>query len=367
MTRRLARVGSLVAALVGVALPAIAAPRSAAAATATIAVFPVENWSGRAIPGDDVHAFLIDRLASAGVSVVAADDLDAFIARHRVRYAAGIDAATASALKRETGADAIVIASIELFSELVPPKVALIARLVSLDAPPTVVWADDAGLSGDDAPGLLDRGVVASSDALLTRALDRVTSSLVGYLATGQAPAPTSNPMKFRPKIAFNAVRLEAGAEYSMAVLPFFNLSERPNAGEILASLFMRHFSSQQPFRVADTGDVREQLLKARIIMDGGVSLSDAELVGSLLDADFVLAGRVLYYDDFEGPEANPRVEFSTVLIERRSRKVVWSSQSYNAGSDGVRWFGRGRSMTAHAMATQMVRLAAERIAAGRR
>jgi TolB-like protein len=148
-----------------------------------------------------------------------------------------------------------------------------------------------------------------------------------------------------------------------VAVLPFFNRSERRNAGDTLALLFMRHLSAFDAFRVADAGDVREQLLGARIIMEGGVSVADADLVGSVLDADFILAGRVLYYDDQEGADANPRVDFSTVLIERKSRKVVWSSQSYNAGYDGIRFFGRGRSATAHVMATQMVRLASEMIA----
>jgi hypothetical protein len=41
----------------------------------------------------------------------------------------------------------------------------------------------------------------------------------------------------------------------------------------------------------------------------------------------------------------------------------VWSSDSYNDGKDGVRFFERGTSRTAHAMATQMVRLTAEMIA----
>jgi len=56
-------------------------------------------------------------------------------------------------------------------------------------------------------------------------------------------------------------------------------------------------------------------------------------------------------------------VEFSTALLETKSRRVVWSSDSYNEGSDGVRFFERGSSRTAHAMATQMVRLTAEMIA----
>ena len=39
--------------------------------------------------------------------------------RHRVRYAAGIDAATAEALQQETGVDGVVIASVELSSDSV--------------------------------------------------------------------------------------------------------------------------------------------------------------------------------------------------------------------------------------------------------
>jgi hypothetical protein len=56
-------------------------------------------------------------------------------------------------------------------------------------------------------------------------------------------------------------------------------------------------------------------------------------------------------------------VVFSTALVEKKSGKVVWSSQSYNDGRDGVGLFERGMSKTAHAMATQMVRLTTDMIA----
>ena len=60
-------------------------------------------------------------------------------------------------------------------------------------------------------------------------------------------------------------------------------------------------------------------------------------------------------------------MEFSTVLIERKSRRVVWSSESHNEGSDGVRAFERGTSRTAHAMATRMTALISRMIARGDR
>ncbi len=336
---------------------------SASERIATVAVFPVENLSTGTVPAARVRQFLIDRFAAEGASVLGDAALDAFMARHRVRYGAGIDAGTAELLRQETGAESVAIASIELSSEAIPAKVALFVRLVSITAAPVVVWADDAGMAGDDAPGLFDLGLVNDRQAVLTRALDRLGGSLASYLKTGQIRTDLKRAPKFRPKSYHRSLVIEPGRPYSVAVVPFFNLSTRRNAGEILALHFIRHLSGFPQFRVVDTGVTRQQLLDARVIMDGGLSISDADMVASLVEADFVLAGRVLRYEDYDGSAGRTGVEFSTVLIEKASHRVVWSSDSYNEGSDGVGLFERGTSRTAHAMATQMARLTTELIA----
>jgi TolB-like protein len=351
--------------LTSIALPAAAAPvRDGFAA---VAVFPVENLSAGPIPADRIRQYLIENLAAQGVTVLGIPRLEAFMAQHRVRYTAGIDTPTAASLRQEAGVDGVVFASVERSSDAVPPKIALVVRLVSIKAVPVIVWADDAGMAGDDAPGFLELGIVNDYERLLSRALKLLTRSLLDYIQTGETGSRPKRASKFRPKSAYRAVQIESGRPASVAVLPFINLSERRNAGEILALLFMRHLSSFRQLRVVETGVVRQQLLAARIIMDSGPSVRDAETVAALMDADFVLGGRVTRYVDYEGAGGVPRVEFSTVMIERKTRKVVWSSDSYNEGSDGVLFFGRGTSKTAHAMATQMVRLTAEMIADGQR
>ena len=97
--------------------------------------------------------------------------------------------------------------------------------------------------------------------------------------------------------------------------------------------------------------------------------LTARERIALLCDegAPFVEIGLLVAYDDYEGPEGRTHAEFSVVLIERATRRVVWSSHSDNHGSDGVRFFGRGRSTNAQGMATQMVGLATEMIANGRK
>lgn len=330
---------------------------------AAVAVFPIENLTDGAIPAGAVMQVLRERFAAEGVAVLDAQALEAFMARHRVRYAAGIDEATAELLRQETGVDGVVIASVAFTSAMVPPKVALFARLVSIKATPVVVWAEDSGLSGDDAPGWFDLGLVDDHDVLLDRALGRLGDSLVAYLRSGRMETDRTYASKFKPKSAYRGLTLEPGRSYSVAVVPFFNLSGRRNAGEILALHFIRHLSVVPGFRVVDTGVVRQQLLDARIIMDGGLSISDADTVAALTQADVVLTGRVLRYDDYDGPAGRTGVEFSALLIDRKTRRVVWSSDSYNDGRDGVGFFERGASRTAHAMATQMARLTIELMA----
>jgi len=330
---------------------------------ATVAVFPVENLSGGSAPTAEIRQFLIDRLASEGFTVLDDGALEAFLTRHRVRYAAGIDAPTAESLRKEAGVDGVVIASVDLSSDAVPPKLGLFMRLVSVTGAPTVIWAGDAGVAGDDYPGMFCRGVINDYQILQTRTLTRLADSLLAYLKSGESGADAKPASKFRPKASFRSFTLEPDRSYSVVVAPFFNMSERRYGGEILALLYMRHLASVPQFRVIDAGVVRRQLLDDRIIMDGGLSVGDAETVASHIGADLVLAGRVLRYEDYEGAAGRAAVEFSTALIETKSRRVVWSSDSYNEGSDGVRFFERGASRTAHAMATQMVRLTAEMIA----
>lgn len=353
--------GAIVCALVFAAAAALAAGTHEEATT--VAVFPVENLTGGTVPDQAVRRDLIEGLVNAGIRVLAPESLDAFFARHRIRYVAGLDIEAADWLKQETAVEGIVIPSFELSSETVPPKVALVVRFVSLDTPPAVRWAGDEGLAGDDSPGWLELGLVNDYQELLTRATDRLTGALVAYLRTGTGGTHSRPASKFKPKSAYRGLTLEPGRPYSIAVMPFFNSSERRNAGEIVSLLCIRHLAAMPQFRVIDTGVVRRQLLDARIVMDSGLSVTDAETVAALIDADFVLGGQVFRYEDHEGPGGRTGVEFSTTLIDRRSRRVVWKSRSYNEGTDGVRFFERGTSRTAHAMATQMVRFTAEMIA----
>jgi TolB-like protein len=219
------------------------------------------------------------------------------------------------------------------------------------------------GLAGDDAPGLLELGLVNDPGILLEMAVQRLTSSMAAFLSGHLKPSDgISARRKFRPQVSFRSPVLASDIKYTVAVVPFFNPSERKNAGDIMSLHFVRQLGALDNFQVIEPGLVREALLKYRIIMGEGISVGHADILFSKLDADLVLDGKVLEYQDYQGASGTPKVDFSAQLIERKSREIVWVVKNYGRGDDGVFFFDWGRVNTAHAMANQMVQLAVEDI-----
>jgi TolB-like protein len=322
-----------------------------------IAMFPVENLSGTAAPLEEIRQALIERLNKQGVEVLGEENLEKFMAKHRIRYVGGLDRAIAKAFKEEMGIEGVLITSLEFYSETDPPKIALTSRLISTGEAPSILWIDGAGLAGDDSPGILGLGLIEDPKALLEKAMKSVTDSLIRYLLTRKDEGKDRGAKKkFRPKVVYRSPELDPERKYVMAVLPFFNRSERKYAGEILVLHFIRQLRKFNNFDIIEPGILRQELLGLRVIMEDGVSLTNADAIFSVLDADVIVSGRVIDYQDYQGLWGKPKVDFSTVLIERKSREVVWGSNSYNEGDDGVFFFDRGKVNTAYVMASQMVR-----------
>ena len=321
-----------------------------------IAVLPVQNLSSAPAPLNDIRQLLISEFTTKGINILDPVALEGFLSRHRIRYVGGVDTEKAELFREEAGAGAVLITTLGLYSEVAPPKIALTCRLISTGNPPSILWMEDIGLSGDDASGILDIGLVETPAALNEKALQRISASLSQYLS-GQrhTKADAKKRKKFWPKVIHRSPVFEPGMKYRVAVVPFLNLSQRKYAGELVALHFVRQLKEFENFNIVEPGDVWQALLVTRIIMEDGLSLANADVVFSKLNADLILTGRVMDYLDYQGPSGNPKVDFSVQLIERKSREVVWSSKSYNQGDDGVFFFDLGKVNTAHSMTSEMV------------
>ena len=333
-----------------------ARPPPAVPARARIALFPPGDESAGVPPLRDTWVKLEVALRARGVDLVSGDIVDEFLARHRLRYTAGIDRDTASAARDELGVDAVLLSSVDLFSKIGTPRYGMTMRLVSTGDDPTILWIDGTVRAGDDAPGLFGLGVVGDVGELQRLAVSRLTRSLAEYLA-GRGPRARACPRddRFAPRILYRSPLTRRSDRVSVAVLPFVNRTGSPNAGDVVASAFVRALVADGRVDVRDPGIVRGALLQNRIILEGGVSHESARVSLGSMDVDVVVSGNVRGFED-----GGPSVEFTAIALDTWTNRTVWQSSSLNRGDDGVFFFGAGRIWTANALACRMARDVAE-------
>jgi TolB-like protein len=376
-----------------------------------IAVLPFENLSGERAPIEVALQRLRAGLEENGIRLIDEEILDTFMHRHRIRVASGLSREESLAFKAETGAEAVLITSFVTYRENPPPLICLFSRLVSSGGEPEILWMDSVGLSGEDAVKLLGIGRIHETGALLEKALHRLTGSLARYLpeaAPGgsfpdapnaddtrgrDAPSPgfedavdpraVSQPddggipsdtyfpsagewyesgfpgessARYAPRSVFRSEFLDSRRRYSVAVVPFLNLSERKNAGKIMTLHFVEQLTRVEGLRILDPGLVREEMLRYRTVIPSGPSLATADLLSSdhSLGIDLLLSGTVFDY----GGRLVPKVDFGLEIIGTASREVVWMSRSQNHGEEGVFFLDVGRVYTAHRLAADMARAA---------
>jgi TolB-like protein len=169
-----------------------------------VAVFPVDNPSSTHAPLEEIRQSLIQRLKMQGADVLDDAALEQFMAKHRVRYIAGLDTATSKSLSNEVGVNAVLITSVEAYSETYPPRIALISRLVSTGSRPSVLWADSVGMAGNDHPGLFGLGLIEDPKVLQHKAVGKLGDLLTGYLAGEKAPTRRGRK-SFGPKESYRS------------------------------------------------------------------------------------------------------------------------------------------------------------------
>lgn len=317
-----------------------------------IAALPVENLSGKSAPLGEIRRSLIEGVAKEDAPVMRDEDLERFMARHRIRYVGGIDEQTAQAFQEEAGVEAVLITSLEQYVEVYPPKIALTSRLVSTTGTPHILWVESISLAGDESPGLFGLGLIGDIGSLQKKALGRMQDSLVKFFSDVKARNITE-AARYGPKISYLSRFMAPDKRYTIAVVPFFNASSTNHADVFMMLHFVKQLVRSGDFDVIEPGMVRQRLLNFRMIMPEGVSVQDVDIMLVSLNADFVLTGKVLEFENYIGA-GTPNVDFNTWVFERRSKKMVWASRSYNRGTDGVFFFDWGKVNTVGILASKM-------------
>ena len=194
-----------------------------------VAVYPVNNESNARAPLEEIRQSLIQRLKAHGADVLDDAALEQFMEKYRVRYTGGLDTDISALLSKELGVDAVLIASVEAYSETEPPRVALISRLVSTGPRPSVLWADSIGMAGNDHPGIFGIGLIHDPKVLLNKAMGQLDDSLARSLA-GEKARIAGGRGKFAPKALYRSSVV--GADLRLNAVGFVESSSSGNEGE---------------------------------------------------------------------------------------------------------------------------------------
>lgn len=138
---------------------------------------------------------------------------------------------------------------------------------------------------------------------------------------------------------------LPAGS--TVAVLPFENLTNHPNAGQIAADIVSTELYGVEGLRTVEVGRVRSRLSAAKPAADAAGAAStatapadgqpdaaplDAQAAGRTLGVDAVLAGSVSEYGYQHGLREEPVVGLNARLVRVSDGAVLWTSSQSEAG-----------------------------------
>jgi hypothetical protein len=339
-----------------------AAGPAALAATvgARIAVFPPVDRTGRSAPVEPIQAALESSLSARGLTPLPSAALEEFFRRHRIRYSGGIATGTAQAIAAETNVEGVLLTSVDDWETVDPPRVALTCRWVTVGAGATLAWMETSAQHGQQRPGAFGLGLVTDPGILIGRAADEIAASLAAFGPGPGTAEPAEAPRRFRP--GTSAVdpgwAATAGPDRPLrvAVLPFVADAERRDIGDVIATQFARWLLATGRMEVLEPGVVREALLEARVIQEGGPSVPQVEALHALLDVDLIVSGRVTDYEAMGSSPGTPFLGFSARAIDERTRQIVWSTFSFGRGDDRLGPFGTARIRSSMTLASGLVR-----------
>jgi polysaccharide biosynthesis protein PelC len=161
-----------------------------------------------------------------------------------------------------------------------------------------------------------------------------ITTSLFGHsfrsLAKGLAAcalifgltACASNSGEQRSYVAKGA----SFSQMTVAIVPFENLTNYPNAGRIAAELMATELYKRAPFALQEETETRRALAQLQIDPDNLTSVAAAKQAAGLLEVDGLLIGSVSEFGYQQGLREEPVVGLNARLIDGKTGEVLWAS-----------------------------------------
>ncbi|MEQ8395813.1 GNA1162 family protein [Thalassobaculum sp.] len=123
-----------------------------------------------------------------------------------------------------------------------------------------------------------------------------------------------------------------AAASARVAVVPFENLTNHPNAGLIIAQIISTEFYERGLFQLQEETKTRKLLAELKIDPSHLTDVAAAQQAASLLEVDALVIGSVSEFGYQHGLREEPVVGLNARLVDGKTGKVLWASSHSAAG-----------------------------------
>jgi hypothetical protein len=150
---------------------------------------------------------------------------------------------------------------------------------------------------------------------------------------------------------------LVPGQVCRVAVLPFLNDSDFPQADVIVKKIFMAQFQEAGDYQVLQEGDTLKVYQQLRIHQTRAPNLEQMQIVADRVDAQLLVTGIVMEMREDPGPYAtvNPKIIMEIDLRDGRSGEILWTAYHSRKGSDYTKTMHFGTIHSIAGLSRQMI------------
>jgi hypothetical protein len=328
------------------------------AETRRLVLLPLENPSAAAEAPALIAPLIEEKLRERGWDLAPAAAVEKSLAAARIRRLDSLPAGARETLLAELEAEGYVATSILAFRSKGMPLVAVAVRLVGVDG--KEIYGEAMGLSAEDTLGVLDDRPSVRSDELARRVAGRLFD---GFPRPGRRPKPDEPPGAPFPlgsPASFRSAALDAmPAPRRIAILPFRSFGVAvPEAPRIAAELTRRWLVRSRGFEPVEAADLRAALAAEKVRDPARIDPDLRSAIGRRLGASLFLQGTIFRWKP-EPPSgsqaAPPEVEFSLLLVDAASARILWASYHHRLGNEYKGLLGLGGITNVVALADRVL------------
>jgi TolB-like protein len=310
---------------------------------------PMENYANAPRATDSLSTLIYAQLASDSISLVPDSVLRKVLRSHRIRNTIDIPAADLQVLHDETGADLLLLSSLNHFANFTgAAEVSVAMRLLDL---PTgeIRWAEALSRHSNNRifrlPGTNGNKRLSLATKLIRKLSHRFTT---------KAYVPRRCIDESKLKRASSQSRSSASR---IAVMPLANSTQSRFAGELISSQVISELV-KDGFYVVDPGLVRGSMFASSLLSRGEVAMPVLNHLQSAVRAEWVLTGTVRKFREWETSDerGDCEVALDLRLISASTGTIVWSNSISRKGSEFERFFGIGALHGAACLSDKLVR-----------